>query len=136
MISLDVHQLVDSPFGGVSAPCAGVRHMKERSRMPPPGLTERPRRCASEDVRLRERKSVERPRVVVEDEWEAGTGLEMTRVIEAGMVPEIDGGRIVETDPPRERTDWADCEAGGAIGAERTEVGEDRSSGGIGGVFG
>ena len=103
-----------------------VRQMKERSRR---GLTERPR-WAVDEARLRvtllERKSEgARPRVVVEDEseWDAA-GEETTRVMTGAPPRVIDGGRMVETEPPRERTDWEDWDACGSMGAERTEVGE------------
>ena len=43
----------------------------------------------------------------------------------------IDGGRMVETEPPRERTDWEDWPGGN--GTDFTEAGEDgsREEGGI-----
>ena len=43
----------------------------------------------------------------------------------------IDGGRMVETEPPRERTDWEDWPWGN--GTDLTEAGEDgsREEGGI-----
>ena len=137
MISLLVHHAVLSPFGGVSVPPDFVRQMKDMSRM---GLTEWPRR-ASEEVRERERERksevMVRPSVVVDDEPDAetGTGLEATRVMLGGRRLVIDGGRMVETEPPRERPDWADCEAGSAMGTERAE-GVGGSEACIGGVFG
>ena len=101
-ISREVHQVVDSPLGGVGASCSGDRQMKEKSRN---GLVERPR-CWTDDARLLvllERKSAPTPGRVVTEEDEEGTGLETTRA--SG----IDGGRMVDTEPPREREDWEGC---------------------------
>ena len=77
-----------------------------------------------------------RPSVVVDDEPDAemGTGLEATRVMDGAMTLWIDGGRMVETEPPRERPDWLDWEAGRGRGADRTDAGE--AGTGIGGVLG
>ena len=96
MTSLDVHQLADSSWLSGWASRLEERQMKEKSRR---GLTERPR-CWTEEVRLLERKSDPRgrgTRVVVDEEVEVGIGLETTRL------RGIDGGRMVETEAPRER---------------------------------
>ncbi len=99
MTSLDVHQFADSSWFVAWASRLEDLQMKEKSRK---GLTERPR-CWTEEVRLLERKSEPRgTRVVVEEEVDVGMGLETTRL--RGK----DGGRMVETEPPRERTDWED----------------------------
>lgn len=72
---------------------------------------------------LRERKSEgPGPRVVVDEESEWETGVDTTRVMAGDVTRGSVGGRMVETEPPRERTDWVLWDG---RGADRTDAGED-----------
>ncbi len=96
--------------------------MKERSRR---GLGERPR-WAVEEARLLERKSeVGALRVVVEEESEwVVAGEETTREMRGAEPSGMEGGRIVDTEAPLERTD---CECVGGSGTDLGDAGDDVS---------